>query len=147
MVPSAIVEVVELSAMETATAAATEMPPPEVEADGVGVEAPPEPPLADERLLALLRSPLTVSSTPVPGAPADGACAAPLALAVASLSVEDVPSAWKEMAPAAVMLRYAEESTVWFETVTATAAPTAAVEPEAEPDAVVVTEAVASPSR
>ena len=141
-VPIAVVAVVELSTIVTATAAATETPPPEVDADGVEVEPDPEPPWAEERALALPRSPLTVSSTPVPGAPADEAPGAPFALAVASLSLDEEPIAWNEIAPAAVTLRCVDASTVWFETVTATTAPTAAVEADAEPDAVVVTEAV-----
>ena len=52
----------------TATAAATATGPSLVEADGVGVEPPPEPPLPDAVELACERSPATWPSTPPDGA-------------------------------------------------------------------------------
>ena len=79
VVPSAIVEVVELSAMETATAAATEMPPPDVDADGVGVGRRRRSRRWRTRgcsRCCARRS--TVSSTPVPGAPADAGLRCPV---------------------------------------------------------------------
>ncbi|HEX7526908.1 MAG TPA: hypothetical protein VF327_11405, partial [Gaiellaceae bacterium] len=53
----------------TVIAAATEIVPDEVEADGVAVEPEPEPPLEDAAVLALDRSPATCPSTPPKGAP------------------------------------------------------------------------------
>src|SRR5687767_15613274 len=63
-----------------ATAAATETPPSDVDADGVSSEsAVPVPPLPSDVLSANPRSAETVSSTPLPLAPPDESPGAPAA--------------------------------------------------------------------
>ena len=67
---------------------------------------------------------------------------APFELAVASLSVDEEPSAVKLTAPVAVRLRSSCESTRWFATVSASERPMPALPPFVAPVAVVVTFAV-----
>ena len=125
-------------AIVTATAAATDTGPPEVDADGVELPPEPEPPLPDERLPALLRSPATWPSTPPAGAELD----VPFADAVAEPLVEEVPVAVNDAAPPTVSERLLVAETSWVASATATDAPTAAVDADAEPEADVVTDAV-----
>ena len=57
--PPLTIAFAEALAIVTATAAATDTGPPEVDADGVELPPDPEPPFPDERPPALLRSPAT----------------------------------------------------------------------------------------
>ena len=121
----------------TATAAATDTGPPEVDADGVEAP-PPEPPCADERAPALPRSPATWPSTPPDGAELD----VPFAEAVAVPFVVLEPVAVNDAAPPTVSARLLVAVTASVASPTTTAAPTAAEPPAAEASTVVVTPAV-----
>ena len=132
------VALAEALAIVTATAAATDTGPPEVDADGVELPPEPEPPLPDDRLPAFERSPATWPSTPPDGAELD----VPVAEAVAELFVEVDPVAVNDAVPVTLSERLDVALTSCVASVTATDAPTAAVEADAEPEADVVTEAV-----
>src|SRR5438270_3243873 len=87
------------------TAAATEIPPPLVDADGVTVPPEPEPPFAAAVSLACVRSPCTFESTVSPaGWSGESSAGAPAAEAVAELADDDGPSASKLIAPVALTL-------------------------------------------
>src|SRR5689334_1384260 len=123
---------------DSATAAATLMPPLEVEADGVLSLPVSLPPFALAVLFAWLRSPATWPSTPPDGASPLPFAGAPAALAVALLSTAVGPVAAKVTAPPARMLRCVVASAVCVAKVSASAAPIAALPPCVSPDAVVV---------
>ena len=129
--------------MLTAIAAATAMPPPEVEADGVAVPPEPVPPLAVAVVSANPRASAACPSTPPkgdPGAPEPGA---PAAEALAWLPLIDVPFAAKLTAPPAASDRDVVAETAWLAIVSASDAPTAAVEaPLATAPEIVETDAV-----
>jgi hypothetical protein len=140
--PLAIVAFADAPAIVTATAAATDTGPLDVEADGVPVEPEPDPPLPEEMPLAFERSPATWPSTPPTGAPGAPSPGAPFADAVAVPFVDVVPEAAMVAAPVTFSERLLVAVTSCSATVTATAAPTAAVAADAEPEADVVTAAV-----
>ncbi|HEX7526909.1 MAG TPA: hypothetical protein VF327_11410 [Gaiellaceae bacterium] len=121
----------------TATAAATEIGPPDVVADGVEVPPAPEPPLVEESVFAFERSPATCPSTP-PGVE----LGEPFADAVALSLVVVVPVALNVAVPALRPAARLDAVTLCVAMVTATAAPTAAVAADDEPAAVVVALAV-----
>src|SRR5258706_7307272 len=134
----------------TAIAAATLIGPPEVEALGVPVGPEVSPPFAPAVKFANPRwLPTWLSTLPPPllsGAPA--------ALPVAVDDEVDGPNAVNMTAPAAVRARSVVASAVWFEDVSAIAAPIAAepldvLSPEAVVFAVAVVDAlkVAAPDR
>ena len=101
-VPAPTVADAEALTIVTATAAATETGPPEVDADGVVLEPLPDPPLAEEAAPACERSPVTWPSTPPDGAELD----VPPADAVAEPFVVLVPVAVKVAAPPTVSERF-----------------------------------------
>jgi hypothetical protein len=121
-----------------ATAAATVTPPEEVDAEGVDVPPEVAPPEAAAVESAWLRSPATCPSTPPAGVELD----VPLADALAEPFVVLEPVAWSVAAPPTTSSRRLVALTSWFAMVTAIDAPIAAEDPDAEPIAVVVTEAV-----
>jgi hypothetical protein len=126
-------------AIVTATAAATEIVPPDVDAGGAVVPVEPVlPPLLPARPPAFERSPATWPSTLPPGAELD----VPLADAVAVPFVVEEPVAEMLAAPVTASVRLLDAVTVCVASVTATAAPTAAVDAWAPPVAVVVADAV-----
>jgi hypothetical protein len=125
-------------AIVTATAAATEIGPPEVDAEGVPVPPEPEPPAAMDCAPAFERSPATWPSTPPDGAELD----VPFADAVAVLLVVEEPAAVTLAAPVTMSVPLVVAETECVASVTATAAPTAALLADAEPDAFVVVAAV-----
>src|SRR2546421_3181143 len=129
--------------MFTPTAAATEIEPLDVDAEGVFVEPELRPPFAPAVEFAWPRSPATWPSTPPAGAPAEPSPGAPAAEADASDSELDEPSACRLIEPAAVTSRCVVASTSWFAMVSASETPIAA-EPVvvAEPSAVVSADAV-----
>ena len=100
----------------TATAAATDTGPPDVEADGVEAELAPEPPFAADWLPAVERSPATWPSTPPDGAALD----VPFADAVADPFVVEEPVALNDAAPATVRERFVVAVTTSVASVTAT---------------------------
>jgi hypothetical protein len=122
----------------TETAAATETGPPEVDADGACVKLEPEPPAAADWLPADPRASETWPSTPPDGAEDE----VPFADAVAEPLVVDVPDALNVAAPVTFNGRAVVTVTECVASITATAAPTAAVAAADEPDAVSVTDAV-----
>ena len=137
-VPAPTVADAEALTIVTATAAATETGPPEVDADGVVLEPLPAPPAADDALPAVERSPVTWPSTPPDGAELD----VPPADAVAEPFVVLVPVAVKVAAPPTVSERFVVAVTTCVASITPTEAPTAAVDADAEPEAEFVTDAV-----
>ena len=124
--------------MLIAIAAATEMPPAEVSALGVSVAPLPSAPLSAALASAVSRSPLIALSTDGLG-PAWSASGAPAAEAVEVVVFVDVPCARNVIAPPAFAVPSTPARTVWLAIVSASAKPTAAVEPVASPAAVVVT--------
>src|SRR2546421_10623688 len=109
--------------MFTPTAAATEIEPPDVDADGVEVAPEVRPPFPPAAEFAWLRSPATCPSTPPAGAPDEPSPGAPAAEADASDSELDEPNAWNETAPPAVTSRKVVASTSWFAIVSASETP------------------------
>src|SRR6266516_1970795 len=124
--------------MLMAIAAATEIPPLEVDADGVAAAPPsPEPPFALEVLDACERSPATWLSTPPDGASDEFLSGAPAADAVAlSVDVESSDAAIVTP-PFAVTSRITNALAVWLLMFSASAMPIAALPPVVSPDAVV----------
>src|SRR2546430_10771454 len=112
--------------MLIAIAAATEMPPPLVDADGVASAPPsPPPPFALEAPAAFARSPCTWPSTLC--VPEPSSAGAPAADAVASSVEDDVFVALIVIAPPALMPRSEKPSAVWLLMFSASALPLAAL--------------------
>ena len=129
-----------------AAATSTELPPLPLLSSplfAAGVFVFPESlPLAPEDVLLAserFESALPFTSLPEVSSPLP---LAPFALAVASLSVDEEPSAVKLTAPVAARFRSSCESTRWFATVSASERPMPALPPFVAPVAVVVTFAV-----
>src|SRR5439155_1038805 len=87
------------------TAAATDTPPSDVDAEGVPVPPVPWPPLLVEVVSAKPRCCATWSSTPLPLAPPDDSPGAPAADACALAELSDEPSALIVTSPPAVRSR------------------------------------------
>src|SRR5438067_6826282 len=122
--------------MLIAMAAATEMPPPLVDADGVASAPPsPAPPFALDAPDAFARSPCTWPSTL--WVPELSSAGAPAADAVASSVDDEVFVALMAIAPPALMPFSEYASAVWLLILRASAMPTAALLPVVAPDAVV----------
>src|SRR2546428_5175451 len=122
-----------------ANAAATETPPDDVAAWGVGsAPAVPLPPAELSVALAKLRSAATELSTPLPALPPpDASPGAPAAEAAALADVSEEPCAASDTAPPAFTLRRRVDSLKWLAIVSASAKPIEALEPAVSPEALV----------
>ena len=137
--PPGSVAIAESVAIVTATAAATEIGPPEVDAAGVEAELEPAPPAAEECVPAFVRSPFT---WPVTSPPGGGLLDVPPVDAFAEPFDVAVPVAEKDAAPPTVSERFVVAVTAFVASMTETDAPTAAPEAAADPVADVVADAV-----